>query len=52
MASEQKWTTPRKLWVHPNPGETEMYKFMKKAEKVAGQSFEVRDLSVLLLVGT
>ncbi|KAK5050476.1 hypothetical protein LTR84_003757 [Exophiala bonariae] len=30
---------PRKLWEHPRPQETEMYKFMKKAELATGRSF-------------
>lgn len=36
-----EFTIPRKLWEHPCPHETEMYKFMKKAELATGRVFSV-----------
>ncbi|KAJ9608824.1 hypothetical protein H2200_006595 [Cladophialophora chaetospira] len=37
MSAEQ--SIPRKLWEHPDPSSTHMYKFMKKAEKSTGRHF-------------
>lgn len=32
---------PRKLWEHPNPQSTEMWKFKTSLEKSLGRKFEV-----------
>ena len=32
---------PKKLWEHPNPKETPMWKFKESLEKDSGETFEV-----------
>lgn len=40
---------PRKLWEHPQPERTDMYKFQKAAEISVGRDFKVSRLNAHLL---
>ena len=37
----EEYPIPRKLWEHPNPKSTEMWKFKTSLEKATGRSFKV-----------
>ncbi len=39
---EQQSTTPRKLWEHPDPKSTEMWKFMQRVNKNHNRNFQAR----------
>lgn len=37
-------TVPKKLWEHPNPKETEMYKFMQEVNRKQNLQLQVRNV--------
>lgn len=37
-------TVPKKLWEHPNPKETEMYKFMQEVNRKQNLKLQVRQV--------
>jgi acetoacetyl-CoA synthetase len=39
--ADQEHPIPRKLWEHPDPKSTTMWKFWKSLEKTYGETFEV-----------
>ena len=41
MTSSKEYPVPKKLWEHPDPRSTALYRFMKEAEIGTGQSFPV-----------
>lgn len=39
--ADQQYPVPRKLWEHPNPKSTTMWKFWKSLEKAYGVQLQV-----------